>query len=114
MSRYEKFSKAPHSLHVKRNNRHLSIVERHLAMLQLAEEEKRLMLENEQEVIREVMDFTHNPEVDEYGFPFQTRYQIADSVPDMYVPKENPDPAPQDQNAVKTVDQPADPPAGTA
>lgn len=86
MSRSERFVKPPHALHVKRENRHLSIVERHLAMLRLEEEEKRLQMNDEKEIISHLMDFSNDEVVDEYGFPFKTAYQVADSVPDVYVP----------------------------
>lgn len=85
MARSEKFIAPPHSLHVKRSQRHLSVVERHLALLRMQEEEKRLMMEDEKEIIKHLMDYTPDETVDEYGFPYETRYQVSDNVPDMFV-----------------------------
>lgn len=86
MARVERFVKPPHTLHVKRENRHLSVVERHLAALRLAEEEKRMVMENEQEIIAHMMDYSLDERFDDDGFPLETRYQVPDSVPDVYIP----------------------------
>ena len=97
MARHERFVSPSHSLHIKRANRHMSIVERHLAMLRLAEEEKRLNMEDEKQIFEHLMDFKQEEGVDDDGFPTQTRYQIPDSVPDMliYPDKEEATPAPE-------------------
>lgn len=85
MSRAERFTKPPHSLHVKQKDRHLSIVERHLALMRLQEEDRRLEMTSEDEIIEHLMDWRKDESYDDDGFPIQTRYQISDSVPDVFV-----------------------------
>lgn len=97
MARYEKFSQPPHAAHVGRGQRKPSVLDRHLAMLANEREMEKLRISSENELARELLDYTIEQSVDEYGFPHSTRYQIPDSVPDVYVPASKEKDAPQEQ-----------------
>lgn len=87
MARKEHFSAKPHALHVKSSQRPLSMADRYLAVIRKEKEEAAALIKNEEELKYELYDFSYLSEVDEYGLPLQTRYQIPDSVPDVWNPE---------------------------
>lgn len=97
MSRYEKFSQPPHVAHIGRGQRTPSVLDRHLAMMANEREMEKLRINSEEELASELLDFTTDIGVDEYGFPRKTRYQISDDVPDVYTPKSKEKDAPKEQ-----------------
>lgn len=101
MARSEVFIKPPHSAHVNRKNMPITMMDRQLAAMRLQQEEASARIESETELARELFDFTHLTEVDEYGFPHSTRYQVPDSVPDVYVPQEKTSDTPQAETKVE-------------
>lgn len=86
MSRTERFVKPPHAAYVSKKNMPVTMMDRQLAAMRLQQEEASMRLTSEKELAAELMDFTYIMETDEYGFPLSTKYQIPDSVPDVYVP----------------------------
>lgn len=88
MARFERFSCPPHAAHVGVGARKPTMMDRQLAMMRNMREEEDARISTEDELKRELFDFTHVIEVDEYGFPLSTRYQISDDVPDVYVPRQ--------------------------
>lgn len=85
-----------------------------LALMQMREEEA-AQIRNQEDLNRELFDFSYATEVDEYGLPLFTPYQIPDTVPDVYVPETD---APKveekvEENSVKTGDSAGTSPAGT-
>lgn len=86
--RVERFYKPPHAAHVGFGNRKPTMMDRQLAMMRNMREEEDARIRTEEELKRELFDFSHVMETDEYGFPHQTKYQISDDVPDVYVPSE--------------------------
>lgn len=86
MARKEHFVRPPHAAYVSKRNMPVTMMDRQLAAMRLQQEEASLRIDSEQELARELMDFSNVTETDEYGFPLFTRYQIPDDVPDVYVP----------------------------
>lgn len=116
MARYERFSAPPRALSpqyksLNANKRLTAFDHQRLAMERLKMEES-ARIKNEMELHADLFDFNNVMEIDEYGFPLHTPYEVPDSVPSVYVapvvevPKEN-------QNSVKPIDPQADPSAGT-
>lgn len=87
MARSERFTAKPHALHVKGSQRQPSMADRYLAALRKEKEEAAALIKNEEELKHELYDFSYLTEVDEYGLPHQTRYQIPDAVPDVWYPE---------------------------
>lgn len=87
MARFERFTAKPHALHVKGSQRQPSMADRYLAAIRKEKEEAAALIKTEEELKYELYDFSYLTEVDEYGLPHQTRYQIPDSVPDVWHPE---------------------------
>lgn len=88
MARFERFSLPPRALspqykHVQ-SNRLTAFDHQRIAMQRLKMEEN-ARIKNEQELHDDLFNFNHILEVDDYGFPLQTSYEIENSVPPVYV-----------------------------
>lgn len=87
MARSERFIYPPHSAHVGFGQRKPTMMDRQLAQMRLMREEDEARISNDEQLRYELFDFTNFEDIDEYGFPKTTKFQIPDSVPDVYVPK---------------------------
>lgn len=74
--------------------------------------EENARIKNEFELHAELFNFNHLTEVDEYGFPLRTPYEVPDSVPSVYVPP-TPETKEEKQNSVSPKDSLANPQGGT-
>jgi len=85
---HEHFTDKPRAVTSKfGKDKELSVFDRQrLALMQMREEEA-AQIRNQEDLNRELFDFSYATEVDEYGLPLFTPYQIPDTVPDVYVPE---------------------------
>lgn len=108
MAKFETFSRPPHSAHVGSGARKPTMMDRQLAMMRNMREEEDARINSEQDLMRELMDFSHVTEVDEYGFPLKTRYQISDDVPDVFIPRQES----KEKNSASSPDSVTNPESG--
>lgn len=83
MAKYERFHKPPKVMNLPEKPR-ISMFDRHIAAIKLQQEAKAAQIATEEELHKELYDFSYQSEVDEYGFPKTTPYQVPDSVPDVW------------------------------
>lgn len=118
MARKEKFSAPPRALSPQYKaqrfeQRMTAFDHQRLAMERLRREEN-ARTKNIEELHAELFDFTMITEVDEYGFPVRTPYEISDAMSSVYVPpKPEEGQTDQKENSVKDQDPKEDPDPGT-
>lgn len=106
MARFEKFTCPPHSAHVGFGQRKPTMMDRQLAQMRMMREEDDARITNDEQLRHELFDFTNFEETDEYGFPKTTKFQVPDSVPDVYVPPSKEKDAPQEKDVTPDSDTP--------
>lgn len=84
-----------------------------LALMQLREDEA-AQIKNEEELKADLFDFSYITEVDEYGLPLFTPYQVADTVQDMPVSASSKVEEKVEENAVSNDGSEPEPSGGTA
>lgn len=106
MAKFESFTRPPHSAHVGFGQRKPTMMDRQLAQMRLMREEEDARITNDEQLRHELFDFTNFEDTDEYGFPKTTKFQIPDSVSDVYVPQSKEKDAPQEKDVTPGSDVP--------
>lgn len=113
MARYERFSLPPRSVSVPGNKPRLTMMDRQIAALRMEQEREKMQIKTREELFQDLTNFGYVTDVDEYGLPLSTPYQVPDSIPDVLpLPEENKD-TKETKNSVKTEDPSTDPKSGT-
>lgn len=116
MARHEHFTMPPRALSPRYKNqrgadRMTAFDHQRLAMARLKLEES-ARIKNEFELHADLFDFNYLTDVDEYGFPLHTPYEISDSVPSVYIPP-TPETAPQQKEDSVSKEGSPEPSGGT-
>lgn len=115
MARREHFSMPPRALSPQYKNqtsqRLTAFDHQRIAMERLKMEEN-ARIKNEYELHSELFNFNYLTQVDEYGFPLKTAYELPDSVPSVYVPP-TPEKKEEKTDSVSSQGSQANPDSGT-
>lgn len=106
MARRERFSAPPRALSPKYKgqvDRRMTAFDHQRIAMERLKMEENARIKNEYELHADLFNFNHLTEVDEYGFPLRTPYEVPDSVPSVYVPP-TPETKEEKQNSVSPSD----------
>lgn len=106
MAKRERFSLPPRSVGVPHSAPRLSMMDRQIAALRAEQERERNRIKTREDLYDDLTNFALLPEVDEYGLPIRTPYQVPDNVPDVLPLPEKNTSEKKNQNSVKTEDSP--------
>lgn len=95
-------------------DKEMTMFDRQRAALMQMREEEAAQIKNEEELKADLFDFSYIMEVDEYGLPLFTPYQMADTVQDMPVSAPSKVKEKVEENAVSKDGSEPEPSGGTA
>lgn len=102
MARKERFSLPPRAVSIPHGKPRLSMMDRQIAALRAEQERNATQIRTREELYNDLTNFRFVQEVDEFGLPISTPYQIPEGVPDVLpLPEENSAETPKEDSLSK-------------
>lgn len=83
MPKFERFSLPPRSVSMRVEKPRLTMMDRQIAALRVEQERERNRIKSREELFDDLTNFGLVTEVDEYGLPISTPYQVPENIPDV-------------------------------